>query len=85
MDSEYDMPQAGSRIVQNMQNMQNMLIMQNMQNTKTVKFNTSLYFSTQSFMRTTSIIRRQKANEYKMTKTKIQTTELSWSFHFLNI
>ena len=36
-------------------------------------------------MRTTSIIRRQKANEYKMTKTKIQTTELSWSFHFLNI
>ena len=42
-------------------------------------------FSTQSFMRTTSIIRRQKANEYKMTKTKIQTTELSWSFHFLNI
>ena len=48
-------------------------------------FNTSLYFSTRSFMRRTSIIRRQMVNEHKMTKSNIQTTGLSWYFHFPNI
>ena len=47
--------------------------------------NTSLYFSTWSFMRRTSIIRKQKVNEHKMTKTNIQITGLSWYFHFPNI
>ena len=59
--------------------------MQNMQSTKTVKFNTSLYFSTQSFMRTTSIIRRQKASEYKMAKRRYRQLIHPGTFTFQHL